>query len=66
MRNSTTGMAAGLSAAAGTVAALAGSLRQIADALSGPYVTILLVLGILLALVWILRERWLKSVDEGV
>jgi len=66
MRKSTTGMAAGLSAAAGTAAALAGSLRQIADALSGPYVTILLVLGILLALGWILRERWLKSVDEGV
>jgi lysozyme len=64
--HSTTGLAAGLSAAAGTAAALAGSLRQIADALSGPYATVLLIMGILLAFGWILRERWLKSMDEGV
>jgi lysozyme len=66
MRHSTTSLAAGVSAAAGTAAALAGSLRQIADALSGPYVTVVLLVGILLAFGWILRERWLKSVDEGV
>lgn len=66
LAKSTTSLAAGASAAVGTAAALAGSLRQIADALSGPYVTIVLILGILLAFGWILRERWLKSVEEGV
>lgn len=66
LSQSTTSLAAGASAAAGTVAALAGSVRQIADAFSSPHVTVVLILCIILAFGWILRERWRKSVEEGV
>lgn len=63
---STTGLAATVSAVAGTLAALSASLREIAGIVTQPWVgpsSATLLVG---AFLWILRERWRKSVDDGV
>lgn len=66
LRQSTTGLAAGISATAGTAAATAASVRQVADSLASPWAMALCVGVMLAAFIWILLERHRKSREEGV
>lgn len=66
LRESTTGWAAVLSAIAGLCSALGAVFRDIAQQAGGQIALIVAVLVILLATGWILRERYLKSLMDGV
>jgi lysozyme len=63
---STTNIAAILSAVAGTVSALAAGLKDMAGALGGPMISLALVAIVVAASLWIVRERMAKAREEGV
>jgi lysozyme len=66
LRESTTGWAAVLSAIAGLCSAFGAVFRDIAQQAGGQIALAIAVLVILVATVWILRERYLKSLLDGV
>jgi lysozyme len=63
---STTNLAAILSAVAGTVSALAASFKDMTGAAGGPAVSLALVAVVVAASLWIVRERIIKSREEGI
>jgi lysozyme len=63
---STTNLAAVLAALAGALSTVAASLKETADAMGGPLVPVLLLIAMVAATVWIIRERRRKSREEGV
>jgi len=63
---SSTNLAAILSALAGTVSALAASFKDMAGAMGGPAIGLVLIAVILAASLWIVRERIAKAREEGV
>lgn len=63
---STTNLAAVLSAIAGTVSALAASFKEMTGALGGPIISAALIAIVIAASIWIVRERMMKSREEGV
>jgi lysozyme len=66
MRKSSTGLAAMLSGAAGLASSGAASLGELTHVASSPVFPILAGLVILVAVFWILRERRLKALEDGV
>jgi lysozyme len=66
LRHSSTGMAALLSGAAGLVSSLAASLGEVTEAAVRSPIVIAATLVILAAALWIIRERRLKSREDGV
>jgi lysozyme len=62
---STTNLAAVLSALAGILSTIAASLKDAAVA-GGPLIPVLLLVAMVGATVWIIRERRRKALDEGV
>jgi hypothetical protein len=63
---STTNIAAVLSAIAGTASALAAGFKEMTGALGGPALSLALIAIVIAASVWIVRERMAKSHEEGV
>jgi lysozyme len=63
---STTNLAAVLSAIAGTVSAFAASFKDITGAIGGPAISVALIAIVIAASIWIVRERMMKSREEGV
>jgi lysozyme len=63
---STINWAAALSALAGVATSLAAAFRDVADAVGGRGLALAAALVIVLAAVWIIRERCRKSAEEGV
>jgi lysozyme len=66
LRNSSTGIAALVSAIAGVVSSLASSLGEFTHRLNGPLFAALAALIIVAAALWIIRERRLKALEEGI
>ncbi|HEY7764032.1 MAG TPA: hypothetical protein VIB38_03490 [Aestuariivirgaceae bacterium] len=66
LRHSSTGMAALLSGAAGLVSSFAASLGEVTEAVGRSPIVIAATLVILAAALWIIRERRLKSLEDGV
>jgi lysozyme len=63
---STTNWAAVASALAGIMTSIAAAFRDIADAMGGPALALGAIAIIVLASLWIIRERHRKSAEEGV
>jgi hypothetical protein len=66
MRKSSTGIAAMLSGAAGLASSFSASLGELTHVASTPVFPILAGLIILAAVFWIIRERHLKALEDGV
>jgi lysozyme len=66
MRKSSTGIAAMLSGAAGLASSFSASLGELTHVASTPVFPILAGLVILAAVFWIIRERRLKALEDGV
>jgi len=66
MRHSSTSFAALVSAIAGAASSLAAGLGEMTGAVSGPAFAGLAALIIIAAAVWIIRERRLKALEEGI
>ena len=66
VQDSTTNLAAIISAIAGIAITLATTVRDMSDILSIPAPALAAILVILAATAWIIRERALKARDEGV
>jgi lysozyme len=63
---STTNIAAMVSAIAGVAVTAATSIREVAEIVNLPVAATLALIAIAGATAWIVRERWLKARDEGV
>jgi hypothetical protein len=63
---SSTALAALVSGLFGVASSLASGLSDLAERLSAPAFAVLSALIILAATIWILRERRLKSREEGI
>jgi lysozyme len=66
LRKSSTGIAALLSGAAGLASSFSASLGELTHVASSPVFPLLAGLLILAAVVWIIRERRLKALEDGV
>jgi lysozyme len=66
LERSTTTVAAVVSALAAALSSLASAVREVGSALPGFAPSLIAAAIIVLAALWIIRERWLKSLDEGV
>lgn len=66
LRRSTTSLAAVLSAIAGALSSALAALGDAAKSLGGPLPALVLAAIIVLAAIWVLRERHRKSTEEGV
>jgi lysozyme len=66
MRRSSTSLAALVSAIAGVASSLAAGLGELTGAVSGPAFAGLAALIIVAAAVWIIKERRLKALEEGI
>lgn len=66
LRRSSTGIAALLSGAAGIASSFSASLGELTHVASSPVFPFLLGLLILAAVFWIIRERRLKALEDGV
>jgi lysozyme len=63
---STTTLAAIVSALAAAASSLASGVRDLAGALPTVHPSLIAALIVAVAAAWIIRERWLKSRDEGI
>jgi len=63
---STTTLAAIVSALAAAASSLASGVRDLAGALPAVHPSLIAAIIVAAAAVWIIRERWLKSRDEGI
>jgi hypothetical protein len=66
LRKSSTTIAAMLSGLAGLASSLAASFSELTNVASTPLFPLLAGLVILAAVCWIIRERWLKALEDGV
>ena len=66
IRKSSTGIAAMVSGAAGLASSLAASLGDLTHVASSPVFPLLAGIVIVAAVVWIIRERRLKALEDGV
>ena len=65
-QRSTTTLAAIISALAAAASSLASGVRDVADALPAVRPGLIAAIIVGLAAAWIIRERWRKSLDEGI
>ena len=65
-RQSTTTLAAIVSALAAAASTLASGVRDLAGALPAVHPSMIAAIIVAAAAAWIIRERWLKSRDEGI
>ncbi len=66
LQRSSTGFAAVVSALAGAASSLAAGLGDLAGAVNGPAVALAAGVVIVAAALWIIRERRLKALEEGI
>jgi lysozyme len=66
LRRSSTGIAALVSAIAGVVSSISSSLGELTHRVNGPLLAALAALIVVAAALWIIRERRLKALEEGI